>query len=142
MTFTTINYKYNGLEEAQALTDIVDSKLEAFAKYLNEETAVKCDVEFEKPHPHLFSFNHPLGACSECNGFGKILDGRIERRRQLAALFGLPELLVRRALVRQRVLVGVAAEAGLDGRHHPLVRRLRPAGLRAASRSQRRRASP
>jgi excinuclease ABC subunit A len=32
-----------------------------------------CGFELEKPTPILFSFNHPLGACSECKGFGNIL---------------------------------------------------------------------
>lgn len=30
-------------------------------------------VTVERPRPALFSFNHPIGACPECNGFGKIL---------------------------------------------------------------------
>jgi excinuclease ABC subunit A len=32
-----------------------------------------CDVTVERPRPLLFSFNHPLGACPECKGFGNIL---------------------------------------------------------------------
>src|SRR3989454_584924 len=28
---------------------------------------------FERPQPLLFSFNHPLGACAECKGFGNVL---------------------------------------------------------------------
>ncbi|MCK5236269.1 MAG: excinuclease ABC subunit UvrA, partial [Deltaproteobacteria bacterium] len=32
-----------------------------------------CGTEGEKPSPVLFSFNHPLGACAECKGFGNIL---------------------------------------------------------------------
>jgi excinuclease ABC subunit A len=32
-----------------------------------------CDRAYEKPQPLLFSFNHPLGACPECKGFGQIL---------------------------------------------------------------------
>lgn len=33
----------------------------------------KCDIELPKPYPLLFSFNHPVGACPECKGFGNIL---------------------------------------------------------------------
>src|SRR6266481_4976365 len=33
----------------------------------------RCDVPLERPQPLLFSFNHPLGACPECKGFGNIL---------------------------------------------------------------------
>lgn len=30
-------------------------------------------ITFEEPSEHLFSFNNPLGACPECNGFGKVV---------------------------------------------------------------------
>lgn len=30
-------------------------------------------MTFEEPSEHLFSFNNPLGACPECNGFGKVV---------------------------------------------------------------------
>ncbi len=33
----------------------------------------KCYIELPKPYPLLFSFNHPVGACPECKGFGNIL---------------------------------------------------------------------
>ncbi|MBI5286092.1 MAG: excinuclease ABC subunit UvrA, partial [Deltaproteobacteria bacterium] len=34
---------------------------------------LKCSIEFERPTPILFSFNHPIGACPECKGFGNVL---------------------------------------------------------------------
>jgi excinuclease ABC subunit A len=33
----------------------------------------RCDMALARPQPVLFSFNHPLGACPECKGFGNIL---------------------------------------------------------------------
>ncbi len=30
-------------------------------------------VSVARPRPALFSYNHPIGACGECNGFGKVL---------------------------------------------------------------------
>jgi excinuclease ABC subunit A len=30
-------------------------------------------VSVARPRPALFSYNHPIGACPECNGFGKVL---------------------------------------------------------------------
>ncbi len=33
-----------------------------------------CDTKYDSPRPSLFSFNSPLGACSECTGFGKTLE--------------------------------------------------------------------
>src|SRR5262245_36202459 len=32
-----------------------------------------CGTALTRPRPLLFSFNHPLGACPECKGFGNIL---------------------------------------------------------------------
>lgn len=29
-------------------------------------------IRFEEPHPHLFSFNSPIGACPTCQGFGRV----------------------------------------------------------------------
>jgi len=33
----------------------------------------RCELSLARPQPLLFSFNHPLGACPECKGFGNIL---------------------------------------------------------------------
>jgi len=33
-----------------------------------------CNIEIPNPYPLLFSFNHPVGACPECKGFGNILN--------------------------------------------------------------------
>src|SRR5690606_37242019 len=33
-----------------------------------------CDVDITPPSPGLFSFNHPLGACPHCRGFGRIIE--------------------------------------------------------------------
>jgi excinuclease ABC subunit A len=32
-----------------------------------------CGVTLDRPQPLLFSFNHPLGACPDCKGFGNLL---------------------------------------------------------------------
>ena len=32
-----------------------------------------CDLEYREPSPALFSFNHPVGACPACKGFGRII---------------------------------------------------------------------
>jgi excinuclease ABC subunit A len=32
-----------------------------------------CGTVLDRPQPILFSFNHPLGACLECKGFGNVL---------------------------------------------------------------------
>ena len=33
----------------------------------------RCDIEYRRPAPAMFSFNHPLGACPKCRGFGRII---------------------------------------------------------------------
>lgn len=32
-----------------------------------------CGREFPRPEPNMFSFNSPVGACSECSGFGRVI---------------------------------------------------------------------
>src|SRR3989304_9394660 len=32
-----------------------------------------CGIEYPTPEPRLFSFNSPLGACPECEGFGNVI---------------------------------------------------------------------
>lgn len=51
MTFPTINYKFNDLAEAQALTDVFEQKCAAFEKYMHGSGSAICDVEFEKVTP-------------------------------------------------------------------------------------------
>src|ERR1043166_4040790 len=32
-----------------------------------------CDLDYREPTPALFSFNHPIGACPTCKGFGRVI---------------------------------------------------------------------
>jgi excinuclease ABC subunit A len=41
--------------------------------FSSENTCEECNIELPKPYPLLFSFNHPVGACPACKGFGNIL---------------------------------------------------------------------
>lgn len=43
-----IIYKYNNLEEAKALTQVMDQKLSMLQKFIDEGSTVLCEVEFEK----------------------------------------------------------------------------------------------
>ena len=38
-----------------------------------------CGTEFLEPVPHLFSFNSPLGACTNCQGYGRIIGIDMEK---------------------------------------------------------------
>lgn len=39
----------------------------------------RCGNEFIEPTPHLFSFNSPLGACTNCQGYGRIIGIDMEK---------------------------------------------------------------
>tara|TARA_B100001765_G_C19222101_1_gene214353 strand:+ start:52 stop:414 length:363 start_codon:yes stop_codon:yes gene_type:complete len=48
-----INYKYNDLEEAKALTPVMDGKLQpVLQKYVDDGASVLCEVEFERVANH------------------------------------------------------------------------------------------
>jgi excinuclease ABC subunit A len=32
-----------------------------------------CDITYREPSPAMFSFNHPMGACPACRGFGRVI---------------------------------------------------------------------
>ncbi|HEX4122400.1 MAG TPA: excinuclease ABC subunit UvrA [Verrucomicrobiae bacterium] len=41
--------------------------------FSNRLHCARCDIEYRDPSPALFSFNHPIGACPACRGFGRII---------------------------------------------------------------------
>ncbi len=41
--------------------------------FSNRLHCADCDLEYREPTSALFSFNHPLGACPTCKGFGRII---------------------------------------------------------------------
>ena len=42
-------------------------------QFSNRRHCAECDLEYRDPTPALFSFNHPVGACPTCRGFGRII---------------------------------------------------------------------
>ena len=72
MTFPTINYKFNDLEEAQALTDIVEQKCSTLEKYFSGVDSVSCEVTFSKVAPQQNGQIHKLEA-------NLTLDGTLHR---------------------------------------------------------------
>jgi excinuclease ABC subunit A len=56
--------------QGQAHVDLVGGHVIAVSR---EFRCPECGVALTRPRPLLFSFNHPLGACPECKGFGNIL---------------------------------------------------------------------
>jgi len=41
--------------------------------FSNRLHCATCDLDYREPTPALFSFNHPVGACPACKGFGRII---------------------------------------------------------------------
>src|SRR5258706_6661059 len=41
--------------------------------FSNRLHCAECDIEYREPSPALFSFNHPVGACPTCRGFGRVI---------------------------------------------------------------------
>lgn len=54
---------------------IVNGSMYSYESYVfsSRNACDCCNTELIKPHPLLFSFNHPVGACPDCKGFGNIL---------------------------------------------------------------------
>jgi excinuclease ABC subunit A len=43
-------------------------------RFSNRRHCAECDLEYRDPSPALFSFNHPVGACPTCRGFGRVIN--------------------------------------------------------------------
>lgn len=50
----------------------IDGRTWARRDYRAELHCAKCDLPAVRPEPRLLDFNSPLGACSECEGFGSV----------------------------------------------------------------------
>jgi excinuclease ABC subunit A len=46
--------------------------------FSNRLHCASCNLDYRDPSPALFSYNHPVGACPECKGFGRVI--RIDSR--------------------------------------------------------------
>jgi excinuclease ABC subunit A len=72
--------------EGTAEVDVLGTTVIAVSR---EFRCPQCQCPLTRPRPLLFSFNHPVGACPECKGFGNILrydEGLVvpDRSRSLA----------------------------------------------------------
>jgi excinuclease ABC subunit A len=55
----------------QAEAQVVDG---ARLRFSERFACARCARSFEEPHPLLFSFNNPRGACERCHGFGNLIE--------------------------------------------------------------------
>jgi excinuclease ABC subunit A len=42
--------------------------------FSNRLHCARCDIDYREPSPPMFSFNHPVGACPACKGFGRVIN--------------------------------------------------------------------
>ena len=61
------NAFYQGNDEMY-IKSLKDNHYKVFSKKFEQD-----GIKFMKPTEHLFSFNNPYGACSNCNGYGDIM---------------------------------------------------------------------
>ncbi len=66
-------------EAIQSGFQIGDGKVEVIGEdgkrinFKRSFSCVKCGSIFTEPHPLIFSFNSPIGACPTCQGFGRVI---------------------------------------------------------------------
>ncbi len=58
---------------------VVDAESGERAEFSRGWHSPDSDTELRPPVPNLFSFNHPLGACPHCRGFGRVIGIDIDR---------------------------------------------------------------
>ncbi len=61
------------LDLGKGTVTIVDPDSEKRASFSRGWSSPETGTELKPPTPGLFSFNHPLGACPVCRGFGKVI---------------------------------------------------------------------
>ena len=52
MSFPVINYKFNDIEEAKSLSDLVEQKFSSLAKFVSDDGSTSCEVVFSKIATH------------------------------------------------------------------------------------------
>ncbi len=64
-----------GRVDARAIGDATDVPAQVAARwrFSTDLHCADCDIHYQDPAPHTFSFNSPLGACDSCRGFGRII---------------------------------------------------------------------
>ncbi|MEE2826655.1 MAG: excinuclease ABC subunit A, partial [Planctomycetota bacterium] len=66
-------------EEEAAGQRVIDGRLWTSRRFSKNLVCGQCDTVFPDPEPKRFSYNHALGACPECEGFGSVQRFDIER---------------------------------------------------------------
>ncbi|MBV9494447.1 MAG: excinuclease ABC subunit UvrA [Acidobacteria bacterium] len=69
----------NLLEESETGAPAGAEKQWVSHRFTSRFSCNRCGTEFPEPTPHLFSFNSPLGACTNCQGYGRIIGIDLEK---------------------------------------------------------------
>ncbi|HEX4150285.1 MAG TPA: excinuclease ABC subunit A, partial [Pirellulales bacterium] len=64
----------NEPSQRRGIPQPIDGELWRRMGFSNQRRCEDCQREYPAPEPRLFSFNSPLGACPECEGFGNVID--------------------------------------------------------------------
>jgi excinuclease ABC subunit A len=59
--------------KAQSGSQLPSLNSQLCTRFSNRLHCARCDIEYREPSPALFSFNHPVGACPKCKGFGRVI---------------------------------------------------------------------
>ncbi|GIW96694.1 MAG: UvrABC system protein A [Pirellulaceae bacterium] len=68
----------------------IDEMPWSICRFSTVQRCLPCGIDYPDPHPPLFSFNHALGACPQCEGFGDTVEWDLDlivpdKQRSLAA---------------------------------------------------------
>jgi excinuclease ABC subunit A len=68
-------------EIAKGTVNILEESEEGWIshRFTSRFACNRCGTEFIEPTPHLFSFNSPLGACTTCQGYGRVIGIDMEK---------------------------------------------------------------
>lgn len=60
-----------GMGDGRVIIRNVDQEVDY--KFSSIYECSNCEIVYQEPTPHVFSFNSPLGACPQCQGFGRTI---------------------------------------------------------------------
>src|SRR6185436_8560344 len=92
--------------------------IQSFRKFSAHLHCAECDIEYREPVAAMFSFNHPLGACETCRGFGRVItidyDLAIPDRSKSLAQGAVKPWQTGHGLESQRDLMRMCRQHGVD----------------------------
>ncbi len=72
--FVLMDASEDGGNELGGCAETIDGRPWRRLSFSSHFACDDCSLDYPAPEPRLYSFNSPLGACPECEGFGNIID--------------------------------------------------------------------